>query len=208
MSPAYAYAESDYTTETTSVTTTPAITRVMELKKNSDRKDLKAEYLAKTKALRDEYKAKLATIKDERKKTIVEKIDGSLANVNKRRTDEMSENLTKMSSILERISSKAATLKGQGKDTANLDTSITNAKTAITSAQDAVTAQAAKEYVITITSESTLKTDVSPVVLQFKTDIKSVHDKVVEARKAVVDAAKQLGLLIKPSTAPTSTSTQ
>lgn len=204
LSPAYAYAES--TSTTTSVTTTPTTSlHGLEIKNYNDRKELRADYMAKTKALREDYQAKIKNIKDERKKTLVEKIAGSLTNTNKRRTTEMSENLTKMNSILERISSKAATLKGEGKNTTTLDTSISTARTAIATAQDAVTAQAAKEYVISITSETTLRTDINPVVTQFKTDIQATYAKVIAARKAVYDAAIQLRTLLKPSITITST---
>lgn len=200
--PSLAFAESD----TITVTPTTRVFTATE-KKYIESKGLKEDYVAKILAERESYKEKLKTIKDERKKSLVEKINNGITNANKNRTTEMSESLKKMNSILERISSKAAVLKSEGKDTTSLDASITTAKASVTSAQSAVAAQAAKEYPITITSEEKLKTDINPVVLQFKTDIKATFDKVLTAKKDTYSAARALGALTQLTTTPTITST-
>lgn len=142
------------------------------------------------KIARDDFKLKLQSISDTRKKNVVERIDTRLNNANQKHTDKMAKNLDTLSSILERVSTKAATLKSEGKDTTAVDAAIVNAQTAITTAQTAVTAQAGKDYILTITDETTLGQTISPVVTQFRTDITAAHQTVIAARLAVTEAAK------------------
>lgn len=119
-------------------------------------------------AKREEFKAKIAKIKDEKKKVIVEKLDTRFNEVNAKRTTQMTKHLDKMSEILGRISGD-----------------VSSASAAIQTARDAVSAQAAKTYVITISSEANLKTDVGKVRSQLEADLKAVNELVIAARKAV-----------------------
>jgi len=141
---------------------------------------------------RAEFKAKLEEISDSNKQTIVEKIDTQITSLNTSQTASWMQALTKMESVLSRISAQAATLKAQGQNTAALETSIANAQTAITTAKAAVNTQASKEYIITITSESALRTNVGSTVSQFKTDSKTTKQTVIAARIAVVKAFAEL----------------
>lgn len=143
-------------------------------------------------AKREAFKAKLETIKDEKKKAVVERIDTKMAEVNKNRTDRMSEILEKLTSILDKVKEKASALKEQGKDTSAADLAITQAQSALTTAQTALATQAGKEYVASISTESTLKNTVGKTVSQMQTDLRAVHKTVVDAKQAVQNAAKEL----------------
>lgn len=200
------------TTEEESQATTPAFikkTETMSVRKSAlaDFKDeiktKRMEAIAEMKTAREEFRAALQTISDQRKKAIVERIDTRLTTANEKYTDKMADNLEKLSSILDRISSKAASLKTEGKDTTTLDAAIEAAQAKITSAKTAVSTQASKEYVITITDEATLGATISPIVTQFRTDIGQAHQSVIDAKEAVVLAAKEIKALV--SVTPTTT---
>lgn len=141
---------------------------------------------------REELKTKLQTIRDERKKATVERIDAKMKTVNTNRTSQMSEAITKMRSILAKIKEKGALAKTNGKDTTALDAAIASAEIALQTASDAVTAQAGKEYVATIESESTLRSTVGTTTKQLESDLKGTHKLVVDAKQAVMNARMEL----------------
>lgn len=163
-------------------------------------KTKRIEAMQEMKTAREEFKQKLQSIGDTRKKNTVERIDTRLNNANQKHTDRLTDNLEKLSSVLERISSKAASLKAEGTDTSAVDTAITNAQVKIDAAEAAITAQAGKEYVITITDEASLRQAISPIVTQFRDDIKTTFQAVVDARAAVVEAARALKTITESST--------
>lgn len=150
------------------------------------------EAIEEMKSAREEFKLKLQSISDARKKKAVENIDTKLNNANQRHTDKLTGNLEKLSSVLERISSKAASLKSEGKDTTAVDAAIEDAESKIEEAEAAITTQAGKEYVITIDDETNLGQTISPIIAQFRTDIKTAYQAVMDARSSVVNAARLL----------------
>ncbi len=204
LAPTSSFAQSDENSEETAeVTTTPKKIDLLESQKSA-RKNLREEIktereeaIEEMKAAREEFKTRLETITDAKKKLIVERVDTRLNAANVKHTERMAENLEKLSSILDRISSKAASLKSEGEDTAALDSAITDAEEKIISAQTAVTTQAGKEYVITITDEASLGETISPVVTQFRKDIKAVYKSVMDAKLAVTTSAKELKKITK-----------
>lgn len=109
----------------------------------------------------DSAKANLKKIRDEKKRMIVERLDTRFNEVNAKRTSQMAKHLDKMTKIL-------------GRDIPEIQ-----------AARDANTAQAAKTYTITITTEKNLKMDVGKVRSQLEADLKAVHQLVVAAREAV-----------------------
>lgn len=159
-----------------------------ELKKK--RVEAKQEYEAE----REAFEAKLKTLRDEKKKQIVENIDQKMAEINKNRTDAMMDHLNKMSEILIKVEEKA---NATGKDTSLVTAAISDAQGAINAAKAKVTEQAGKEYVITIQSDDTLKTDVGKVISTLTADLKSVQAFVVEARQKVSAAIQALGMLFR-----------
>ncbi len=155
---------------------------------------------------RNGFKAKLQGIKDARKQKTVENIDSRISEMNKKRTTIMSERLERLTSILDKISAKAAALKAEGKSTTTIEADIILATAAIDTAKAAVAEQAAKDYVMDVTTDAALKTDAKETVATFITEIKATMEKVTLAQKAVVKAAKGTGLLMeKPSVTPSVT---
>jgi hypothetical protein len=135
-----------------------------------DRKELIASRSA-------ELKARLALFKDKRKAALAEKISTNLNKINERITTQMLEHLTQIAKVL---------AKAEAKDEA--DPSVVEAKTAVTTATDAVEAQQQKDYTISIATESAARASVKAKRDELHTDLMSVHDLIMEARKATATA--------------------
>lgn len=219
LNPPYSFAEESNTTTTeptvapTKTTTTKEAFEKMRMEKRQALENLRSEQKEKIQNLQEEMRAKreeamerykaqralfeqkIQTIKDERRKEIVERVDSRILERNTKYTNRMSEILEKLKAILKRVSEKGAVLKSEGKDTSALDRAIASANTAISDAEAAVVAQAGKEYVITIGTETTLKTTVGSVVSTFRSDISAVHKTVIAAKQAVMKAAMELAKL-------------
>ena len=148
-----------------------------------------------TSQTKEVFQQKLAAIKDAKKKILVQKINDKIADLNKRATNKMSLGLTNISTILTNLDTRAKNMKTAGKDTTAYDAASLKAKNAITTAAAAVSAQAAKTYTVTITTEGALKINVGATVSQFRLDLVAVHKLVVDAKQAVWTAAKELAKL-------------
>lgn len=147
------------------------------------RATLREELHTNRQAARDAFKQKLTTIKDERKQALVEKIDTSMQEINSRRTTQMTAALTRLSTIIDHVASKAG-------DNVEAKAAVATAQTAIATAKQAVAAQLAKDYVITITGETTLGQAVKTTIQSLRTDLQATHAIVVSAQQAVIQAIK------------------
>lgn len=155
-------------------------------------KENKMESKEDREARKAAFKEKLQTLKDERKKAVAEKLDATLATINKSRTDTMTANITKLTNILKWLETKKDEEKAEGHETAPVEIAITNAETALAAATTAVNAQAAKDYTATVADDTTLKANFQTQVTQLKADLKVAHKTVVDAKEAVRAVAKSL----------------
>jgi len=144
-----------------------------------------------------EFEEQLQTLKDETKKQIAEKISERLTTSNTNATNRMFEIIDKLNEIMLRIEAKVTDAKTNGIDTTVQEEGIQNAKSAIQGASDAITEQAAKEYIITVGDDTTLRNDVGTVVSQQKQDLRTTYELVRSARQAVRQVAKSLKDLLK-----------
>lgn len=144
-----------------------------------------------------EFEEQLQTLKDETKKQIAEKISERLTTSNTNATNRMFEIIDKLNEIMLRIEAKVTDAKTNGIDTTVQEEGIQNAKFAIQGASDAITEQAAKEYIITVGDDTTLRNDVGTVVSQQKQDLRTTYELVRSARQAVRQVAKSLKDLLK-----------
>ena len=133
-------------------------------------------------AKRQEFNAGLEKIKDQKKITLVKRIDEKLAIVNKKHTDRFAQVLSNLQTILDKL----------GEDVDKVE-----AQAAIDSANAAVEAQAAKTYVITISTESALKSDVGAVTSQLRLDLSATHKLVVDAKQTVQALRKDNNAIMK-----------
>lgn len=152
----------------------------------------KASAEAKLQARKETFELKLAEFKDKAKKAKVENIQQRLEEHNTKLTQRATENLAKISELLDRIIEKVQTEKTNGKDTGVVDSAITAAQTAIGAAQDAIAAQAAKSYVVPVTTEASVKSDTVATTKTLMSDAKLMHEAIVSARKAVSSVIREL----------------
>lgn len=152
------------------------------------------------KETRDEFLVKLNKIKDERKKTVVDRINTQISESNTKAINKMTSALTKLTEYLTKLTERSAALKAAGRDTTGLDSFIASAQNAIATATNAVNTQAAKTYTLTITSDSTVKSEVGTTISQFRLDIQGVHKTVVDAKQAVMKALNEVVRLTTKTT--------
>ena len=150
--------------------------------------------LTTAQAKREQFKEKLQTIRDTQKVVVVQRLDNQFIKINNTSTDRWTTALEQMSGMVERASSQAANLEESGVNTAALDLAITRAQTAITTAQTAVSNQAGKSYVLTITTETALRANVGATVSQLRQDLRTTHNSVVAAKRAVMQVVKALAV--------------
>lgn len=184
-------------------TTQPANARTLVQERTNEARSTAQERVS---AAREAFREKMATITDQQKLNRLTNLDTKLNEINQRRTAQLSERLERLTAILSRISSQEAALEEE--NTTTLMARITTAQNAIEDATDAVDAQAAKDYVVNITTETALRTNASTTVRQFATDIRSVHKEVVDAQDAVKAAYQALIDLTEEETAETPTTAE
>lgn len=126
--------------------------------------------------MRATQQAKLKEFRDQRKAKIVEQLTESLNKINQRHTEQMTKNLARMTEILSKVEANSKTPAAQ---------------TAIVTAQTAVTAQAGKDYTITVSSESKVQEDAKRTRNQLKTDIEATNKLVMAAKQALIAAIRE-----------------
>lgn len=158
---------------TTATDSATKLKQQMQLMQNTAKTQVQAENQVR----REEFKEQVAIIKNQAKKALVEKIDTKLMEVNSVHTSRYTAILNTLQSFLDK-SSKTAT------GTAML-VDIKAAQTAIDAAKTAVKTQSEKDYIITISDETTLRTNTGTIVSQFRLDLMAVHKLVIDAKQAV-----------------------
>ena len=82
----------------------------------------------------------------------------------------------------------------------DLAEAIANAHEALASASAAIASQSAKQYVLTVTDETTAKQTVGTTVKQLEQDLRDTHASLLLAKQAVMLAARELGKAKKTET--------
>lgn len=147
---------------------------------------------AEIEAKREAFKTKLAAVRDQKKQTIVTRVDEKLSRINKNRVAHWQKVLTRLEEVLGKVEKMTTNLKTKGQDVTAVEEAITKAKGALAAAKEAVAAQGEKEYIITVTSETTLRINVGQAIKTEQTDLQAVLKTVNEARKQVGNAIKAL----------------
>ena len=144
----------------------------------------------------EEFRQKLALIKDGRKKKIVENLSTKIPAMNKHATNRMTEVLTRLQKRLDMLLEKITKAKSEGKDTTSAESAYSKANTDLTAAIAAVSAQSAKTYSITLTTEDALRLAIGPVIKQLRANLKLTHSSVVTALKSIKSAEKEVRKLL------------
>jgi len=135
-------------------------------------------------------KTRLQTFKDQRKATLAEKININLDNINQNRTAQMQRHLDNMSVILDKLASRVNSGRPDIKDPVSAKAAIDTAKTNISTASAAVSAQALKDYTVSITSEGRIGLDVKQQRDALYKDLQVVRKQVTDAKQSVAAAIR------------------
>lgn len=177
------------------VATAPGTTRI---NKNQERLDTRKVNIAQRVEVMKEQvasraanlKAKLNAFKDKKKAATAERVNVNLNRINQNQTDQMLKHLGQMSGILDKLETRVNSATPDIKNPAVAKTAIVASRTSIASATAAVKAQAAKDYTITVTSESTVKKDAEASRNKLRTDLLDVRKQVIAAKQSVSNAIR------------------
>lgn len=153
-------------------------------------RETRQNFIQQRQEARAQFVEKLKVIRDERKKQIVEKLENRMNEINQNRTAQMLKHLDKMTEILNRIEQKGN--EGIRGNKGEFEAAVAAARTAIEAARQAVEAQAGKTYAPNVVDEATLRGVVGASMSQLQQDLKAVREKILLAKKAVMDAALAL----------------
>lgn len=135
-------------------------------------------------------KTRLQNFRDQNKAVLAERINTNLNNVNQNQTTGMQNHLDKMSLILDKLEARVNNNKPDIKDPANAKAAIETARTNISTSSAAVSAQALKDYTITITSEGRIGLDAKTQRDALHKDLKAARQTVQEAKQSVASAIR------------------
>lgn len=133
---------------------------------------------------REEFKQKVAELRDQNRQRLILNIDERIQTVNKNWTDHWSTALDRLDTILGKIETRLQNYDG---DTTDIDSAIVDAKDSIATARTAVEAQANKDYVIEITDDTTIGSQMRGLISQFHEDLTATRTVVNDAWQAVRD---------------------
>ena len=145
----------------------------------------------------EEFRARLTELKDQRKALILQRISEQIDDKNSRWMTHFENVLTRLTAILEKIKTRTDKAETAGLDVSTVRTLITEAETAIQTASDAIAAQEGKSYAIDISDETALGVTAGEVIKELRDDLTTVRELVFDARQAVVDVLKALGLVLE-----------
>lgn len=143
-------------------------------------------------AKRAELKERLAVVKDEKKRALVEKVDGSLDEINARRTRHFSNLLGQFEEVLGKIVSRADKAEITGKDVSTVRIAIIDSQNLISVARETVATQAGKTYAIFVTTEEALREAVEASRQSLRADLTLVQDVVKSAHESLRTVATTL----------------
>lgn len=149
----------------------------------------------------EERKAKMATreavlkerlekFRDKKKAEVTERVSSNLNRINQKMTGQMLKHLERMSSILSKLETRVNSGSPDVKDVSSAKEAIAEAKTAIEEAKALVSAQAEKDYTVTVTTEGKVRTDVKKARDILHTDLKAAREAVIKAKQAVANAIR------------------
>ncbi len=181
--------------------------RKLETQELKDRLDiLKREYEEKRKeAIADFaekqkiFKEQLKLVKDEKKQATAESINTRAAAIHDKGIEELKKSIERLTSTLEKA---VAIANDRGITSDALTTAISQAKDAISAAQQVLNDEAGKQYVATITSETTLGASIKGIIADTRAGLGAVQKKIIVAKQEVMDVVQ----LVRTSSAtPTPT---
>jgi len=147
-------------------------------------------------------KAKLEAFRDKKKVEIATRVNTNLNKVNQNQTTLMQKHLDAMSTLLNKIEARVNQGTPDIKDPAGAKNAIADARIRIASASTAVKSQSEKDYTISVTSESKVRSDAQAKREELYKDIMALRKQIIDARQAVSNSIRvaRSGTIIKEGT--------
>jgi len=158
---------------------------------------IKEETKAEITTMKNNFKVSLDKIKNQTKRTSTEKIVNTIQELNTKWTNNLSDKITQIENVLISVKSRIAKAEDKGLDVSSLAEKVTRAENAISIARESILAQTKKVYEVTVTDETTLKTQMKDLRDTFSKDIKAVGGIVKSAHVALRDTATALAQIPK-----------
>ena len=125
-----------------------------------------------------QLRTKLQTFKNKIKAKTVQRISDNLNRINKKRTDDMAGYLARMTEIQNKLSKNAPNA---------------SASAAIETAKGVVLLQSQKDYTVSVTTESRVKTDAKTMRDQLSADLLATRKLVIAAKQALMEGVRRNG---------------
>lgn len=134
------------------------------------------------------FKEKIAQFKDKKKAQVAAKVNENLNLINEKRTQTMSNNLTKMTELLVKLQNRVNQASTAGKDVSAANLAINEAQASIDAAKEAVTTQSGQDYNVIVSSETKIGQDAKVTREKLMADLKSTQEKLITARQTISKA--------------------
>lgn len=169
--------------------------KILEQKRQEFQNQIKQErdvFKQQIEKNREALMLKIKNFKDEKKKTVAERVDLRLEEINKIQTDHFVAVLDQIEKVLGSIEIQADKMQANGQDVSKVRTAIDSAAKAIADARTAVVVQSKKTYTPTITSETTVQADLKKARESLNSDLKAVREVIKKSHEAVVSSLHEL----------------
>lgn len=151
----------------------------------------------KIEEMKTSLRLNLSKIKDEGKKISIEKIVSLVQSINTKTTDIFSKKIDQIENVLISIESRISKAEDKGLDVSSVKIEVTKSEQAIEEVRGFISIQSEKVYEVSITSESTLKTEMKNLRDSFSKDIKALISEVKFVRETVKNTATMLAQIPK-----------
>ena len=139
---------------------------------------------------KEELQTKLEEFRNQEKARIALRVSNNFGTINDNRVNAMTTHINRLQEILDKLTERVAVARANGKDTTEAETAIAAAQSAIDSAKAVVEAQAGKDYTITVTDESTVRSDAQEQRTALMEDLVTAHKSILSAKDAVINAIR------------------
>lgn len=147
-------------------------------------------------------KLRLAKFKDKVKAQIVERVATNLNQINENRVDHANKFLANATRILNKLQERVNQAASNSKDATSANSAIADAKAKIASASAAVASQSAREYTVSISSESAAKSEIKSTRDMFHTDWQGVRRLLTDAKQSVATAIRVAATTLREGREP------
>lgn len=134
----------------------------------------------------------LRGIRNAKKRTVIQRVDEKLIEINQRLTERYSRMITKVEEQLARISLRVDELANQGKSVQSAREAIQKAGEAISAAKNEVSIQAGKVYAVDFKDEATAKVGLGEMKRKLRDDMAALREKLRRAHRATIDSLTEL----------------